>query len=257
MSTPYHYALGYWNLTVPLDGESSQVMVGDYQNPGPNYVVKAVPAELWSAVQSKFNAHVNKHGMSIYGHAIPPRANWPLTIQLVHKGGGSVHEIRTVLQLVHLYWKDLMKSGPSTANLQYYVDRYIGLYCSGFVGAYADEVLGCARKSPAVNKDILTKFAPYGGLRRTSIENIGPRDIIVWTNGAHVAIIDRILGAGENRKARVVESSLDGGYHGLEISEYVIHGDKPKPKAEDVFRVTRGLPCSKPNVEVYITSPYS
>ncbi len=258
MISPYHYALDYLHLRVPLDsGKHVVVQVRDYQNPGPNYIVKPVPGSVWWAVEQKLASHIKHEGNMLNGHKIPFCANWPTSIQLVHKGGGTVEEIRTVLGLVYCYWKDLRGNcSSSTPDLQAYVNQYIGLYCSGFVGAYASEALGCSKKAPGVNRDILQKFAPASG-RRCEVEDVKARDVIVWTNGAHVAVIDHIGGLRGDRKARVIESSLDGGYRGLTVSEYKIHAAKPKPSAPDVFLVTRGLPCARPKVEVFIASPYA
>jgi hypothetical protein len=255
--TPYQYALQYWNLTVRLDSGAAVVNVHDYQNPGPKHVVKAVPYKVWGDVQTKFSEHVKREGMSIYGHPIPTKPNWPLSIQLVHKGGGSVREIQTVLALVHRYWKELRGSCMSSSpDLQAYVDLYIGLYCSGFVGAYLSEILGYAGKAPGVNKDILEKFAPVCW-RHSCLDETYPRDVLVWTDGSHVAIIDHIWPGEGDRKARVLESSLDGGYRGLEISDYRLHASGQKSNAQDVFSVTRGLPCARPRVEAYIVSPWA
>jgi hypothetical protein len=48
MISPYQYALIYSNLRVPLDaGAIAFASVYQYQNPGPNWKVKAVPDAHW------------------------------------------------------------------------------------------------------------------------------------------------------------------------------------------------------------------
>jgi hypothetical protein len=259
--SPYQYALQYLNLRVPLGPEvtSVTVSVADYQNPGPNWYVKVVPAAHWSKVQNKFKEHVTTRGRVLYGQPIPESVA-PEDTQLVHKGAGSPAQIRAVLQLVHLYWKEL-NLGP-TRDLQGYVQKYIGLYCTGFVGNYATEVLGCANKGP---QTAIPAFAPAGH-RRLSASDVRRHDVLVWKSGGHIAVVNEVLGelGTTGGAVWVAESSLDGDYQGLTAGQ--VNRYRVRKVTGDVFVVTRGLghyaaavgaTAGVPGgVEVYIASAF-
>ena len=240
LASPYHYGLQYLNLSVSLGTGVAPtiVRVEDYQNPGPNWFVKVVPDEHWQKVLGRYDQHVKQYGRVLYGRPIPDAFELK-HVQLVHKGAGSPSQIRTVLQLVHLYWKELKldnQMGP-IPDLQKYVDRYIGLYCTGFVGNYTSEVLGTS-KGP---NNAISSFAPLGS-RRQSPHQIQKHDAVVWKNGGHVAIINEIIGqlGVDNGAMWLVESSSDGSYRGLTLGQENRY--RIKKQLGDLFIVTRGLP---------------
>jgi hypothetical protein len=259
--SPYQYALQYLNLRVPLgDGTAPvTVSVADYQNPGPNWFVKVVPAAHWSKVQNKFEEHIKTRGRVLYGQPIPESVA-PEDTQLVHKGAGSPAQIRAVLQLVYLYWKEL-HLGP-TPNLQWYVKQFIGLYCTGLVGNYATEALGCVNKGP---QTATPAFAP-AGRRRLSPGDVQRYDVLVWKSGGHIAVVNAVLGELSTTGGAlwVAESSSDGDYHGLTAEQENRY--RVRKVMGDVFVVTRGLKhyaaavgasAGVPGgVEVYIASAF-
>src|SRR4051812_27495443 len=116
MMTPVEYARQYTSLVVATGLNTTEtVSVRAYQNTGtthPQWTVKPVTATVWGTVQGKVVAYMadpkNKgllHGRPIAATKNP--AGWQLVAMLVHQGGGAPHEIATVLQIVHLYWKEL------------------------------------------------------------------------------------------------------------------------------------------------------
>lgn len=260
--SPYHYGLQYLNLLVPLGmGISPTVVrVEDYQNPGPKWKVKIPPDSPWWTVRGRFNQHIKEHGRMLYGKPVPDSFEED-HVRLVHTGGGSPSQIRTVLQLVHLYWKELgLNLGP-TPDLQKYVDKYIGLYCTGFVGNFTSEILGASNKGPSTPID---QFAPQGS-RRLSPKDVLKHDVLVWKDGGHIAIINEILGelTITSGVMLVVESGLDGSYRGLTVGQENRY--RMKKQQGDVFIVTRGLLSAAAvgsvagvagGVEVYIASAF-
>jgi hypothetical protein len=85
---------------------------------------------------------------------------------------------------------------PTRAAMQAYADKYLGVDCSGFAGNYLVR-LGLSEKwldTAAID------FAPPAN-RLTRLEQIKTGTMVVWQNGNHVAVVDRII---------MVERKADG-----------------------------------------------
>src|SRR2546421_7471577 len=116
MTSPVQFAGSYKSLMVRLGSTKPPVIVSvaDYQNPGPNWVVKydamvngavndgGSHGKRWQAAQGVYQQHVKKEGHVIFGEPFP-QGFGPLAIQLLHKGGGSPAHIASVLQLAARY----------------------------------------------------------------------------------------------------------------------------------------------------------
>jgi hypothetical protein len=157
-------------------------------------------------------------------------------IQDVYTGIGTPKEIIRALQFVaYLYdqrgrfekAEGLMARyflggdpwGDKRMDLWRHCKSYIGLNCNGFVGNYARRI-GVAGRSPSIGA---LDYAP-ANKRRTSLGAIRANDVLVWTNGNHIAIIDRLNPGGS---FTVAESTAD--VDGFCVSEYRVEdlqGDK-------------------------------
>ncbi|MCC6367390.1 MAG: hypothetical protein IT165_28035 [Bryobacterales bacterium] len=279
---PEDYTQWYLNLPVNLGPDGKPVVeVKEYQNPGPNWVVKwdaaepvldddglpkfkdgkplvkvnekGIHADEWNRVAKLFLAQKSKG--PLFGDPFPPPGFEDRMIQMVYKGGGTPSQITVILQLVWADWKTKGFPYPTMKTpkekLQRYVKDWIGLYCTGLVGGYVYDFMGKSYDKRGPNTAI-PLFAEKSYCR-SSISEITPRDVLVWKNGGHIAIIHRIAGKDPFRMA-VCESSVDGGYTGVTSSAgniYTVTAVK-----DTVFKVIRGLPSSGMDHDVYIADPW-
>jgi|SRR6266545_3066226 len=271
MIAPSKYYNQYMNLKVPLGKLSiASVYVKDYQNCGQTWKVKTKGFETQCGpLQEKFGTYKSGKATGAIDGLVPPADFQSRDIPYVFMGCGSPAQISAVLQMVAHFqtYKDVYKGSDVKYGLQTYINKYIGLNCNGFVGSYAHE-LGTG-KSPDT---YILNYAPQAK-RRRRLEDVQPSDVMVWPSGGHIALIDSVVlktglkydsssppkasgdkyshpyaGVYTGTTFRVVESSLDGLYHGLTDSIYTF-----VKVEDDVFTVRRGLP---PFVEkkVYIAS---
>ncbi|MCZ2147038.1 MAG: hypothetical protein LC126_04615 [Bryobacterales bacterium] len=268
--TAQQYVERYKNLSVDLGaGGMVTACVEDYQNPGPNWHVKydqadppydpKDPGKLKLALQapgaSKTFAHY-LHWSKMQGLAADTQTK--REIAAVHRGAGSPEQIAAVLKLAWLNPKTsgLSGTGSPRDQIMEYVRKWIGLYCTGFVGNFTQRVL---LKTLGPENAIELYQRQLKG--RTSQQSVQANDILVWTNFGHIAIIDSVIkipNAGADEPSvvyDVAESSLDRPqYNGLTGTPnfYRIQSVEQDSKGH-VFTVLRGK--SDVKTKVYIVAP--
>jgi hypothetical protein len=144
---------------------------------------------------------------------------WP-DLQRPFVGKGSPEEVRQVVRLaVHF---ELVE--PYQHALQQYCTDYIGLDCSGFAANYyGGHWLG---------KNAAAFLA--AGQPLASLSELRSGDAMVWADGKHIALIDKVSGNGESQtvSCMVAESTgscmvPEGPSDGLNYTEYFIELAKP------------------------------
>jgi hypothetical protein len=195
--------------------------------------------EAYSELVKKIQKHCKKIGQGKYRfvHAESTLKNgyvltyakvdvittWP-DLMRPYIGKGTPDDIRMVLRLAVHY--DLLT--PTISEVQKYCDRNIGIDCSGFASAYyGGQWMG---KGASYYRDNAVKL--------TKLEDVRPGDAIVWQNGVHIAVIDRITseektsGIIYSLGCSVAESTgdrmvTDGPSDGLNYTEYYLLFDGP------------------------------
>jgi len=170
-------------------------------------------------------------------------------IALVHMGKGWPDDIALTLSLV-VHYKLYDKSLDVKLGVTKYCNDYIGLDCNGFVGNYA-----LAIGSTLTASTYIGSFAPEAK-RRTKLEDVQAKDVMVWPDYGHITIIDSIdpltkaADGKPTREARVVESTafsgLGNGRDGLQNSLYAIRSvdahkkftiERPKGGGKDLVYI--------------------
>jgi hypothetical protein len=152
-------------------------------------------------------------------------------------GKGMPADIALTLKLaVHF---GLVKG--TTVELQKYCENYIGLDCSGFVWSYAKAV-----GDTKVPEDVID-YAVGKNVRK-KLADVQARDVLVWSDLGHIAMIDSIEPPGDKTKgasarALVVESTasrVGSKFNGPQVSEYHLSETKDKGKWGQLFPVVWG-----------------
>ncbi len=168
--------------------------------------------------------------------------NFPLYNVFV--GKGSPKEIADALKLVVAFGF----AEPNFHSIQAYCDKYIGVDCSGFAANY----FGLTPKE--ICNTGASKMAPMPK-RVRRLEDVRVGTAIVFTNGEHVALVDRITNIDKTDgityalDCKVAESTGDkmvegGPSDGLNYTDYVllVTNNKYDPT---IFKIIRPLITSK------------
>jgi hypothetical protein len=138
-------------------------------------------------------------------------------LRAAFNGKGSLNTCRNVLRLVDHYLadpsaiphKDLGWS-HTNVSVQDYADWYLGLDCNGFVGHYFQEAFPVSTIGPSTDCNDFDNKA-HKGVRRASLEEIRPLDVLVREGGSgtrHVALIESIHVTGpKTANIRLVQSA--------------------------------------------------
>lgn len=195
--------------------------------------------EAYNALLQKVQKHCKKIGQGKYqfvhqesnvynGYVVTYAkvhviTTWP-DLMRPYIGKGTPDDIRMVLRLAVHY--NLLTS--TVAEIQKFCDRNIGIDCSGFASAYyGGQWMG---KGATHYRDNAAKL--------TKLEDVRSGDSIVWQNGVHIALIDKITseektsGITYSLGCSVAESTGDhmltgGPSDGLNYTEYYLLFDGP------------------------------
>jgi len=172
---------------------------------------------------------------------------WPDLIR-PFLGKGTPEDIRFVLRLaIHF---ELLK--PIKSQMQRYCDENVGIDCSGFASAYYG--------GSWMGKD--AKDYRDSATRVKKIADISPNDSIVFQNGKHIAVIDKITERDSTCVGcKVAESTSDqmelaGPSDGLNYTEYFLLFDGTKSSGEQKFKVLRSIVNSKGADDYYSPAVY-
>jgi hypothetical protein len=220
----------------------------------------------WAAFE-QLKAKIENHGLkSGNGYEISyPITGYPITfapvinveyvsihdVKCVFIGKGSPANIQQALRLAVAF--GLLEISQSA--IQNYCDKNIGLDCSGFAGNYLG---GNWRSTPC---------SEYAKKKINNLDDITTGTAIVWQNGKHVALVDKITGKEKSDgktsevKCMVAESTgdrmfTDGPSDGLNYSEYSI---SPASVGFNISRpivekTKKGLKQASHSADVYLTT---
>ena len=226
--TPAQLIAKYRDLPVVLEnGTAMRVKVYKYRSRNPQYGGTQAAERYKDELLNQLRRQP--------GHPSIPA----LALAHTFTGKGSVDEIITSLRIVARLGAYNTRV-PLQAGLQQVCDDYIGLDCNGFVGNFARAMNLSRSHDPA---DRAPRDWADAGVRRRSIAAVAPaaapHDVLVWTNGTHIALIDRNQGSLVNAVGReffVAESSAGG----LQVNPYRITGFNPTTLVFNVSKQPHG-----------------
>ena len=139
-------------------------------------------------------------------------------------GKGSPDDIALTLRMALRYGTNQPLAPPM---LQGFCNKYLGLDCSGFVSNYANAALG--KHFEVTNTNVVALYSAIAA-KRSSIDDIEPLDLLIWSDKGHVAIIDsidqgrvsfdRMKSASPNLSALVCNVAESHGHRGVGCSSY-------------------------------------
>jgi hypothetical protein len=133
--------------------------------------------------------------------------------------------LRQVLSLVSYYYDETPALKHKYPSLQNLADRCLGLDCNGLVGAYFESQYTYLKIEP--NTAISGYDSPPIRKKvRTSVGEIRARDVILWPNYHHIAIISSINGASGGEVQCRVSQSRSAELGGAVTSDAIIIKDK-------------------------------
>jgi hypothetical protein len=231
--SPVGFVKKYLNLCVTTDPRNDldhleylvwnvYVRISHYQINGSSRAVMALHVAEKPLVKKMLAEAKNWHGCIEVGKQLLFSSEVNKTIWRSFVGKGSPDDIALTLRLAVRYGL------THPAALRSYCDRYLGLDCSGFVANYANSELG-------MNFDVANtaanSFAPLN-MRRASIDDVQPLDVLVWSQTNHVAIIDsldqdrinfdRMKSASPNLSSLECTVAESHGHRGLGYCNYSI-----------------------------------
>jgi hypothetical protein len=232
--SPSEFMETYRHLTVTLEGGKSVIVdVHAYliNESGPHSAIKALA--MWDQVKEALAAEVHRkrpgnpgqlllsgvgsaHGggtigaMAGHAGASAPADRHAFQIAMIElrhteAGASSVPYGKGTPEAIAQYLQLAVKAKVTTPQtLQKFADdRYVGLDCSGFVSAYFKSV-GNKHQGNAQS------FA-VGRPKRMTLDTLDDRDVMVWTEDKHVALLEGPACDKDGTESTVVESNGERG----------------------------------------------
>jgi hypothetical protein len=133
--------------------------------------------------------------------------------------------LRQVLSLLSYYYDETPSLKQRYSSLQNLADRCLGLDCNGLVGAYFESEYTYLKIEP--NTAISGyDIPPIRKMVRTSVGEIRARDVILWPNYHHIAIISSVSGVSGGEVQCRVSQSRSAELGGAITSDAIIIKDK-------------------------------
>jgi hypothetical protein len=240
--SPFNYMLRYRSMKVPLaDGTAIyNVDVHEYRNAkdyyqGTDDISSDHDVDAGMGAFKKLKNAIIKRGEKLgslkYRCSFPGGVNGQpsnLThieevhlrdLELCFAGKGSPQQVQQTLRLGQAFGFILREE----ASMRRYVEKYLGIDCSGFVTNYLRNEGGLDLHPAQVNS---TKYRSLGSAV-TTLAGVQKKDVIAWATTNHVAIIDtedfiEVRGAQnalESFYCRVIESTGADAIHGDKHSD--------------------------------------
>jgi hypothetical protein len=198
---PSEYLARYRSLAVPTVAGEARVDVHQYRNNDRPDTLGPGSRELKDQMLGYFRRHLpSGSGLTATESSIsaatwsPPVAGFSLA-NFNHAFTGKIgaDELTTFLRFFAFWWRQNPPGFPARfrqaslqTSLQSFADEYLGLDCSGFVGAYFRS------QYPASGVEPNTRIAHYRDhwRARTRLEDLRRLDVLIWPGLAHIAVID-------------------------------------------------------------------
>jgi hypothetical protein len=233
----YRWARGYWTRAPGDPRNDHDIVDGMGKGWSP----------LWARIQKAAVKQIGKYGLVVQGKTglpdVAPDISWAYMeviddwrdILYVFEGKGHPRHIQQALRLGHLLGLIGVK-GTVEADMKVWCRDYIGLDCNGFVGNYTRDwgvLIPDLKALRDLPNTLPINFAPVGR-RLSRIQDLHANDILVWTDGQHIAIIDKVESIATDGKGTPTalvwvcestgSSSLEGDKHtdGLNYTQYAV-----------------------------------